>query len=181
MTTTDSSQWLQDYLEESVANNLCTTLSCTTCGAMDFRTGLLLALARSSGDRPKSRMDDRQARAIIVALAGLTAPRETGSYHEAVRLIIFDIWNTIGGRTAEGELSRALDGTWVGSILEDMKAHHRAEGKRRRAHAEKNDPAFIEKTREEKRRAREQKHAARLAAKSERDRLRRENRLGNEG
>ncbi len=140
--------WLQGYLEASVANNLCTKISCTTCGAVDFRKGLLRALAQR--------------------------------YEEAIRLILFDIWNMLGEATAEAELGRVLDGTWAGSILEGMKTHHRAEEKRRREHAEKNDPALIEKTREEKRRAKEQRHLARLAAKSERDRLRRENKLGDE-
>lgn len=172
--------WLHGYLKESVANNLCTKISCTTCGAMDFRKGLLRALAHSSGDRTSSRMDGTQARAIAAELAGLAAPRETQRYEEAIRLILFDIWNTLGEATAEAEVTRILDGTWAGSILDGMKTHHRAEEKRRREHAEKNDPALIEKMREEKRRAKEQKHLARLAAKSERDRLRRENKFGDE-
>lgn len=125
-------------------------------------------------------MDGIQARAMAKALAGLTPPREVQRYEEAVRLILFDIWNTLGEATAEGEVTLILNGTWAGDMLEDMQAHHRAEEKRRREHAEKNDPVRIENAHEEKRRAKAEKYLARLAGKKERDRLRRENKLGDE-
>jgi len=180
LSNSDDERWLERYIEEAVANKLCTSISCTTCGAMDFRKGLLRALSHPPAHRTSSRMDAIQARAIASALAGVHVPRETQRYEEAIRLILFDIWSTLGEANADAELSRALDGTWAGSILEDMKTHHQAEEERRREYGRKNDPAFIEKAREDKRRAKQEKHLARLAAKSERDRLRRENKLGDE-
>jgi hypothetical protein len=174
LSNTDSgSYWLQAYIEASVAADLCVSISCTTCGAVDFRKGLLHELAQSSGDTISSRMDAMQASAIAKALAGLVNPREAHRYEKPIRLILFDICNKVG----EAEVAQILKGTWSGGILQDMQAHQRAEVLRHRNHAEKNDPEAIEKRREEKRRMKAEKHASRLAAKIERDRHRREGKL----
>ena len=39
--------WLQAYLIESIDKRLCTSIYCTTCGAQEFRHGLLDAVART--------------------------------------------------------------------------------------------------------------------------------------
>jgi len=51
-----------------------------------------------------------------------------------------------------------------------MKAHHRKRLEEKRAVAERNDP-IVQQRREEKRQARQAKHAERMARKKERDRL----------
>ncbi len=62
--------WLQSYLVSSVSRNLCTTIHCTTCGAMDFRRGVLQAAVGSSHVDPR-RIDRADALDIAIALAGV--------------------------------------------------------------------------------------------------------------
>jgi hypothetical protein len=104
-----------------------------------------------------------------------------------VRLVLFDLSNVMGEEeiaselliseaaiASELELLFAPPSSWAGDILEQMRAHHKAEIERRNAIAEFQDPMRVQQRREEKRRQRQQKHQERLALKKERDRLWRE-------
>jgi hypothetical protein len=41
-----TSNWLEAYLMEAARKELCTKIFCTTCGALEFRQGVLSALSR---------------------------------------------------------------------------------------------------------------------------------------
>jgi hypothetical protein len=45
-----TSNWLEAYLMEAVRKELCTKILCTTCGALEFRQGVLSALSRRHDD-----------------------------------------------------------------------------------------------------------------------------------
>ena len=49
--------WLHVYLVESVRKRMCTRIYCTTGGAMEFRLGVVKALANSTGKPPKEYFD----------------------------------------------------------------------------------------------------------------------------
>jgi hypothetical protein len=89
----------------------------------------------------------------------------------AVRLILCDIWDGLGEATADRELGPILNGTWPEDVLDRLKANHRKRLEEKRAFAERNDPVLAQRRREEKRQARQAKHAERMARKKERDRL----------
>jgi hypothetical protein len=85
-------------------------------------------------------------------------------FEAAVRLVLFEIWYTVGESARERELEPILAGTWTGSVLERMKAHHRERMEEQRTFAESQDPERVRERRDEKRRLRQEKHAERLAA-----------------
>ena len=85
--------------------------------------------------------------------------------------MLFDIWYAAEDGARERDLEFVLAGTWAGSVLKRMKAHHQARLQERRAYAESQDPVRVRQMRAEKRRLRQEKHSERLALKKERDRI----------
>jgi hypothetical protein len=156
--------WLQPYLLESIRKRVCTTIRCTTCGAQEFRRGLLSAVAAAT-DRPLvPRLDRDGALVVARALARVQPARDDAWRLEAtVRLVLFDIWYAIDEFTADRELEPILVGTWGGEVLARMKAHHAAREAARRRFEESQDPIIVQARREEKRRLRQEKHAERIA------------------
>ncbi len=164
---------------ESVKKDLCTKIGCTTCGAQEFRGGLLVVLAQASNTLPTPKMNRNTALQVARALANVQpAEDQSGKFEEAVRLVLFEIWYTVGEATAERELESVLVGSWAGGVLARMKEHYRARMEARRRHNEENSPERITQSREEKQRLRQQKHAERLVRKKERDQLWREKHSG---
>jgi hypothetical protein len=50
-----TSNWLEAYLLDAVSKKLCTKIHCTTCGALDFRRGVLgIAEGEKTRDLAKS-------------------------------------------------------------------------------------------------------------------------------
>lgn len=167
--------WLQRYLEESVRRKLCTKIHCTTCGAMEFRKGLWEQLRSATGLElgPMFGGASAMAHALARVQQGEAAARE---FEKAVRLILFEIWPFLGVGEGDSELAVILRGSWAGSVLARMLEHAAAREAARRSHAE--FEAGAEKRREEKKRLKQEQHAARLTAKAERDRLWREKQNG---
>lgn len=163
--------WLHAYLVASVGRNLCTRIHCTTCGATEFRQGLLRALATAT-QRPPSRAYTPQV-AIDLARALADArfsDAEAAQLEEAGRCVVYDICSAMGEREAEQLLGQG----WGGDVLRRMQEHHRRVVEARRAKAEYEAPARVQERREERRRVAQQRHEQRLTLKKERDRTWRE-------
>jgi hypothetical protein len=170
---TPETNWLQQYSPESINKNLCTKIMCTTCGALEFRTGLMAGLARATGLPLTPELDLDRARVLAGALTGVSPMKDHSTELEgAVRLILFEIWRMIGTVVAEREIEPILAGTWACGVLARMKAHHQARLNAHRAHAE--SEAELQQRRQEKRRLRQEEHAERLERKKQRDRIWRE-------
>ena len=163
--------WLHSYLLESVRRNLCVRIFCTTCGATEFRFGVLKALAQYAGHLPSQHLDYSSALEISKALSEVE-PGERGGWRieEATRCLLFDLAHII----REAELVRILDKNWAGSVLHSMQQHYKERQAATRARQEYEDPVNIHKRREEKKRLKQERHQQRLALKKERDRIRRE-------
>jgi hypothetical protein len=144
---------------------------------MDFRQGLVDEMHKASGLAPSIRLTRDDALAIAHALANVrqtaTQPQQMD---EAVRLILFEIWHVLGASRADGELGPILRESWAGSVLARMQAHAAAREAGHRAHAQ--FEAGAERRKEEKKRLKQERHATRLAAKADRDRLWREKQKG---
>lgn len=54
--------WLEEYLTE--ARGLCTDISCTTCGAQDFRRGIVEALSNATHIPLRSHLNNEGTRAF---------------------------------------------------------------------------------------------------------------------
>lgn len=163
--------WLQRYLEEAVKRKLCTQIHCTTCGAMEFRKGLLEELRQATGHELGLMFGG--ASALAHALAGVK-PKDMAirELDHAVRLILFEVWPFLGTEEGESELTAILRGTWAASVLARMQAHADARKAARAALAE--FEAGAAKRKEDKFRLKQERLAARLTSKAERDRLWRE-------
>jgi hypothetical protein len=61
--------WLNAYLVASVRRNLCTRIYCTTCGATEFRRGLLHAVATAKNQPPSQIYNLQAAISVAEALA----------------------------------------------------------------------------------------------------------------
>ena len=148
MADTDRIDWLQPFLIEAVQKNLCTRIRCTTCGASEFRKGLLKAAAKSSGRDQVGGLDEITARMILESLARINPPLQLErEVEEAVRLVLFDLWASL---LLQGK-EHLLTGSWAGNVLEHMAAHYKATVERSKALAEFQDPERVSARRAEKR------------------------------
>jgi len=179
-----TSSWLQAYLAEAVRKKLCTEIMCTTCGAREFRLGVVRALRDATVQRPRKQIEPEIDLEVARALAevtpyGMTGP-EIARFAGAVRCILSDLWSgapildsEIGSRTLlpHSEIEALLGSTWAGDLLHRMKEHHEAREAERRTREVFQNPANVQKRREEKKRLKQEQHKRRLALKQERDRL----------
>lgn len=164
-----TANWLQLFLSEAVRKNLCTQIYCTTCGAMEFRRGVLAALAEATDQRPRQSFDRETVVEVARALAAVEPPvNESSKFEEAVRCILIDLWSGIP--LLDKDIERILSGSWCDDVLHRMQEHYEAKMAKRRAREEYEDPGNVQKRREEKKRLKQEQHQRRLAIKKERDR-----------
>ena len=168
-----TSKWLEAYLAEAVRKKLCTKIHCTTCGALEFRRGVLDALSIATGRQPLQRLDRESVIEIAKALAEVSRNHDTpGAMEDAVRCLLVDLWSGIP--LLDRDIAALLTGSWAGDILHMMNEHHEAREADRRARDEFQSPAAVQKRREEKKLLNQEQHEKRLALKKGRDRLWRE-------
>jgi hypothetical protein len=137
-----TSNWLEAYLTEAVRKELCTKILCTTCGALEFRQGVLSALTIATGQRPRKHIDQGNALEITRALAEIRPHgRASTVLEDGVRCILFDLWS--GAPLDRSEIEMLLTGTWAGDLLRRMKEHHNERERERREHAAFQDPASV--------------------------------------
>ena len=162
------SQWLQDFLEGALREDLCTKIRCTTCGGLPFRKGLLAALGRQQGGGPLNSLGREGLVALSSALVTLEVPQVGAPWMEgAVRFLLFEVWTGLPG--VNESLEKELERSWAGEILDSMKRHHEARVLARRSHEERNDPGQIATRRASVLKARLERLELRLIAKRERD------------
>ena len=112
---TGDRDWLQRYLFESVRKNLCTRIRCTTCGAGEFRNGLLYAAARAIGEERFEGLDQTNALVIVRALGRVhPVPHLERQTEEAIRLVLFNIWTVLG----EAAMARKFEPLLAGIVQE---------------------------------------------------------------
>jgi hypothetical protein len=95
-------------------------------------------------------------------------PGREDQFDEAARLILCELWDSLGEATCDRDLAPILEGTWAGGVLERMRKHEAARQAARRAQAEM--MVRVQRRREEKKRLRQEQHLRRQAAKAERER-----------
>lgn len=159
-----SGSWLQEYIADSVRKDRCTRIYCTTCGAMEFRQGVLKAWAIANAVLPPSRFDVESALAIARALSEVHGPHD-GAYKwvGAARCLLFDLCAVAG----EAAVAQVLGGSWGGDVLRSMQEHSRRRREERATRQEMERTAVMR--REERARERQEKHRQRLAEKVRRD------------
>lgn len=171
--------WLQSYLADAVRRKLCTKINCSTCGATEFRRGLIAALngdaAQGAGENYRRPLEREEGIRLLKALAEVASDDGGGSstaFEGAVRFLLYDLWASWVLRETDSE--NLLAGSWAGSILDRMKTHYEARMAAQRRREELNNPANVQKRREERKRLKQEQHELRLARKKERDRIWRE-------
>ena len=118
--------WLEIYLFDCTQRNICTKVGCTTCGAREFRDGLLAGAAKQMRCLHLQRLAPDSAVVIAQALAGLGPPdgAPLDKFESAVRLILTTIWTTLGAAIADQTIQPLLAGSWAGGLLARMKVHY---------------------------------------------------------
>ncbi|HUU25096.1 MAG TPA: hypothetical protein VMW68_05970 [Methyloceanibacter sp.] len=165
--------WIAAFLEGAATANLCTRIHCTTCGAIDFRRGLIRKANDAQGtDVPA--WNDSLAEGTAEGLAHLPADL-IQTHVEALRLVFFELWSNLGDAAFKRIVEARVRETPAGSVLQTMQEHYAQVELSRRAEAERCDPAISQKRRESRKAEKAAAHAARLAAKLERDRMFRAN------
>jgi hypothetical protein len=167
--------WLQQFLDLSVQQDLCTNPRCTTCGAEKFRDGLRAELDSHLNDSTSvNRTDD--AFAEIARMLADVRPDDRAAFHtqakfeEAVRLIFTDVWSVLGDNRADRIFSPLLNGCWAGDLLARMKLHHERRLQVLRQQEDNANPERVRERREAKRKLKQMRHAERLERKQVRDR-----------
>jgi hypothetical protein len=118
-----TSDWLSDYLRDCTARSVCTRIHCTTCGALEFRSGLAKGLGLKFTPRRYVAFERTEVLEIANSLGGVPAPMcNLSAWVEAVRFIIMTIWTGIP--ILDQEVEKQLVGSWAGEVLQRMKAHH---------------------------------------------------------
>ena len=162
--------WLQEYLDDAIGRKVCTKIGCTTCGAADFRTGVLSALANASNmEKPPAR-DANTAQSILKALAAVEPPAERASdYFDAARLLIYDAVSIRG--VEEKTAAEILKESWAGRVFAAMQSHDRelTAARLKRRQFERADA--VAARREAKRAKQQQAIRERLEKKAEIDRI----------
>lgn len=188
MTRLNHFEKLDDLLEATALENLCTDMFCGTCGAGPFRQKLAdfvaeqmrietWTVASNSGDH---RLKAGHAETLLNALRQVTHGRlrnETpgaGSRRSAIMFILRDIWYTLGGEGGEPRMIAALNGTYSGTILDEMISHYRAMNERHAKFAVANSPVEVAKRRGERKREKLGQIDERMRLKTEIDRKWRE-------
>ena len=167
---TMSSNWLEAYLSAAVREELCTKINCTTCGATAFRKGVLGALAKATGEPLRQSFYREGNIEIAKALADVRPSIDTARPIEnAVMCLLNELWS--GMPFLDREIESLMVGSRAGEILNRMKAHHEARETKRHDYEASQDPAAVQRRREEKKRLNQERHEERLALKRERDRL----------
>ncbi len=121
--------WLHADLIASIRKQLCIGISCTPCGAHEFRNGLLDAVARAT-DQPRTpHLDERRARATAEAPARVEPVQNRAdpdhevigprTLRKAVRLVIADVWSVL----VPFPLGTMFENTWAGNVLARMQSH----------------------------------------------------------
>jgi hypothetical protein len=160
--------WLQTYLVEAVRRPLCTKVDCTTCGAEEFRAGLVAALNAATDRNFPTNLSQDSAAALLRALREVTPAGETAAspeFEKAVRYIVVEVWDH--SPLAKDDIEALLIHSWAGSVLARMQEHHRAIG----GYDEFNNPANIEMRREAKKRLKQEQYEQRMVRKKERDNI----------
>jgi hypothetical protein len=169
---TTNPNWLYEYLDRAIRANLCTEIHCTTCGAEQFRLGLLKLIEMQTGLRTYYRLTADAAFALAEALARVPGDfSDPARAKAAIRCILYDAWRALQPDTFQREFVPRLDTSWSGAILLEMQEHHKRIQSARLQKAEYESPSAVVARREKKQRLKMEKHAERLARKAERDRL----------
>lgn len=166
--------WLHEYLDGAVRSNICTEIHCSTCGAKQFRQGLLDQVQIQTGIRVAGRLTTAEALALGEALGGVKAEfSDLAKAKEAIRCVLYDVWRVLPKVIFQEEFVPRLGNSWSGAVLHEMQEYEQRRQAARQRQAEYESPAAVGARREERGRLKQEQHAARLARKLERDRLRR--------
>ena len=180
-----SRDWLQRFISAALRRNLCTRIGCTTCGAGEFRSGLMARLGVSISEEigvPVPPLGADRAERLLDLMSELKPPEHDMSlYFEPMQLMISECRCALG-REALPAMQDRLGQSWAGGVLRSMIADVQALVRARQAREEarmrgweahaatRTDPAVSERRllRERERRLAQER---RLLRKKERDKL----------
>ena len=139
----ESGNWLVDIIHYCLANNLCTRINCTTCGATEYRHVYLATAASKLGLNPRKRpnlgnwiLRDRKKILQLVAdeLKNIHAEHIQKLANSGIKLLIQDLYYMCPKN--ELDLPTLLSDSPAGKVLQSMIAHHNSRIEEARRHEE---------------------------------------------
>ena len=165
-----TSNWLENYFADAVGRKLCTRIVCTTCGALEFRQGVLTALSVAKGQRPLQRIDRANSIEIATGLAEVPRPVENlDATEDAIRCLLADMLSGIP--LVDQAIIAPLEGTWAGDIAHGMIRANEDRLAAQREWREHNSTEAVQTRRDARKLLKKEQHEKRLLLKGERDRL----------
>lgn len=163
--------WIEKLLDDTVNNDWCTKLNCTTCGAMAFKKRLRLyvdgirlgKVYRES--EPLPRWGKADADFLIAALAGyepVELNRFSSKQDEAIMLILYVAWSHAPCDETTEQMFRLLQSFYSGAILKRMMVHYSNVKQSREHYALIHSPEYAAKRRAEKKAEKQLRHAERM-------------------
>lgn len=149
--------WLETFIEEAINRNLCMQISCTTCGAGEFRRGL----KKASQDNGEKNEHEHSELIILEELSKLPQ-KEDSRWVVPLRLIIFQLDRTLHSRSL---LLEKLGNSWAGDILQSMIDHYDERRRAQEEHTRYCSPEAAAHRRVVKKAQRQQRHEERCASR----------------
>ena len=163
--------WIEKLLDDTVKNDWCTRLSCTTCGAMAFKKRLRLYVDRIRlgtvyrESEPLPRWEKADADFLIAALAGykpVELNRFSSKQDQAMMLILYVAWSHAPCDETTEQMFRSLQSSYAGAILKRMMVHYSSVKESREHYALIHSPEYAIKRRAEKKAEKQLRHAERM-------------------
>ena len=173
-----SRDWLQQFISAAVRRNLCTRIFCTTCGAHEFRSGLMARLGVRPSELvavPLPRLGANRAERLLDLMSELKPPEHDMFSRtldsESMRLMIYECWSALGGDRALPAMLDRLGQSWAGHVLRAMIVHEEERRRVWRAHEARSDPVKVHERRLQRKQEQQLAQEKRLLRKKERDKL----------
>ncbi len=131
--------WLQRFISAALRRNLCTRIGCTTCGAHEFRSGLMAQLGVPLSELtavPLSPLSVDRAERLLDLMSELKPPEpDMTFYSEPMQLMISECRCALG-REALPAMQDRLGQSWAGHVLRSIIADEEARLRARQAREE---------------------------------------------
>jgi hypothetical protein len=120
----DNENLLVSYIDRSITDGICTRLKSHCCGNVAFKQGLDVIYARLAGTIGIG-LSPRAATELVTALSSLeeNSPLNCERGREAVCVCFYHLWRSLGEATFDALVAPAMQNTWAGSLLAEMRVH----------------------------------------------------------
>lgn len=157
--------WLYDAIRRAGTENYCVKIGCTTCGASDFGSLLMMYMVREYPDLriAGTRFTHQHAKHLLAALAALKREQVASlpQSEEVVRFLLWACRSSLGSEVALPGMQAELRGSFAGEVLGRMVRYEAGRDLARALHEDRSDPEKARQRREQRKIENQLKHEER--------------------